>query len=53
MEHEMFEQRTDLTQLSHAVRSIREMASKIIVGQEQMIDLMIAGLLADGHLLKL
>lgn len=51
MEQEIFQQRTDLSQLNQAVNSIREMAGKIIVGQEQMIDLMIAGILADGHIL--
>ncbi|XVJ65634.1 MAG: MoxR family ATPase [Lacibacter sp.] len=51
MEQEIFQQRTDLSQLNEAVNSIREMAGKIIVGQEQMIDLMIAGILADGHIL--
>lgn len=51
MEQEIFQKRTDLSQLNQAVNSIREMAGKIIVGQEQMIDLMIAGILADGHIL--
>jgi MoxR-like ATPase len=51
MDQEIFQQRTDLSQLNQAVNSIREMAGKIIVGQEQMIDLMIAGILADGHIL--
>lgn len=51
MENEFFQQRTDLTQLNNTVSAIREMAGKIIVGQEQMIDLMIAGILADGHIL--
>jgi MoxR-like ATPase len=51
MDNEIFQQRTDLTQLNNAVAAIRETAGKIIVGQEQMIDLMIAGILADGHIL--
>jgi len=51
MENEIYQQRTDLTQLNNAVTAIREMAGKIIVGQDQMIDLMIAGILADGHIL--
>jgi MoxR-like ATPase len=51
MENQIFEQRTDLTQLNNAIISIREVVGKIIVGQEQMIDLMIAGILADGHIL--
>ena len=47
----MFNQRTDLTQLSAAVDQIRESLGKVIVGQKELIDLLIAGLLADGHLL--
>lgn len=47
----MFNQRTDLSQLSAAVEQIRQTLGKIIVGQKDTIDLLIAGLLADGHLL--
>lgn len=51
MEQEIFEQRTDLTKLSQAVAQIKESLGKIIVGQQDTIDLLIAGILADGHLL--
>lgn len=51
MEQEMFNQRTDLTQLSEAVAQIKQSLGKVIVGQKDTIDLLIAGLLADGHLL--
>lgn len=51
MEEEMFDQRTDLSQLSAAVAQIRTTLGNIIVGQKDTIDLLIAGLLADGHLL--
>lgn len=51
METEMFNQRTDLTQLNTAVEQIRETLGKIIVGQKDTIDFLIAGLLADGHIL--
>ena len=47
----IFEERTDLGKLQDAVNSIRASVSQIIVGQQSMIDLMIAGLLSDGHLL--
>lgn len=47
----MFNQRTDLSQLNQAVEQIRQLLGKIIVGQKDTIDLLIAGLLADGHLL--
>ncbi len=46
-----FEQRTDLSRLHEAVNHIRSSVGQIIVGQHSMIDLMIAGLLSDGHLL--
>ncbi|MCZ4243444.1 AAA family ATPase [Pedobacter punctiformis] len=51
MEQEMFNQRTDLSQLNTAVQQIKETLGKIIVGQKDTIDLLVAGLLADGHLL--
>jgi MoxR-like ATPase len=51
MENEFFEQRTDLTQLSKAVEQIKEVIHKIVVGQQDTLDLLIAGILADGHLL--
>lgn len=51
MEQEIFSQRTDLSQLSQAVAEIRETLGKIIVGQHDTIDLLIAGLLSNGHLL--
>lgn len=47
----MFEQRTDLTQLNEAVMSVREQIKKIIVGQDEMVKLIITALLADGHVL--
>lgn len=50
-EEQIFEQRTDLAVLHEAVNKIRESVGQIIVGQHSMIDLMIAGLLSDGHLL--
>jgi len=51
MEQEMFNQRTDLSQLNAAVEQIKAALGKVIVGQKDTIDLLIAGLLADGHLL--
>jgi MoxR-like ATPase len=51
MENEFFEQRTDLTQLSYAVEQMKEIIHKIVVGQQDTLDLLIAGILADGHLL--
>jgi MoxR-like ATPase len=48
---EMFEQRTDLSQLSRAVEQIKATIGQIVVGQQEVVDLLIAGILADGHLL--
>jgi MoxR-like ATPase len=51
MEEGIFEQRTDLSRLSNAVGQIKASLAKIIVGQQETIDLLIAGILADGHIL--
>ena len=51
MENEFFEQRTDLSGLNQAVDEIKASIGKIIVGQQETVDLLIAGILADGHLL--
>ncbi len=51
MEEQHFEQRTDLGRLNDAVQQIRNTLGTVIVGQQQMVDLLIAGILADGHIL--
>src|SRR5476651_1690656 len=51
MEDEIFEQRTDLGKLNTAVEQIKATLGQIIVGQQHAIDLIIAGILADGHIL--
>jgi MoxR-like ATPase len=51
MEEQIFQQRTDLTALNDAVLSIRNEIKKIIVGQDEMVKLIITALLADGHVL--
>lgn len=51
MEDQIFQPRTDLSELNNAVLSIRQEIKKIIVGQDEMVKLIIAGLLADGHVL--
>lgn len=51
MEEQIFQQRTDLTALNEAVMSIRSEIKKIIVGQDEMVKLIITALLADGHVL--
>jgi MoxR-like ATPase len=51
MDDKLFEPRTDLSQLNEAVSRIREAIGKTIIGQKDMIDFLLAGLLADGHIL--
>lgn len=51
METQLFEQRTDLTALNEAVMSIRQQIKKVIIGQDEMVRLIITALLADGHVL--
>ena len=51
MEEQLFAQRTDLTALNQAVVAIRNEIKKVIVGQDEMVKLIIAALLADGHVL--
>jgi MoxR-like ATPase len=51
MEPEIFKERTDLSQLNQAVEQIRASLGAIVIGQQNLIDFLIAGLLADGHIL--
>ena len=46
-----FENRIDLSNLQESVFKIKEQLGKIIVGQQHMIDLIIASMLANGHVL--
>src|SRR4051812_36165574 len=45
------ENRIDVSQLNEAVARIKSEIAKVLVGQEQMIDLLLAALLAEGHVL--
>lgn len=51
MDEPVFQNRVDLTQLSEQVKNIKAEIGKVIVGQDNMIDLLITALLADGHVL--
>jgi MoxR-like ATPase len=51
MDEIVFEQRTDLSQLNEAVFAVTGEIRKVIVGQEEMIKLIIAAIIADGHVL--
>jgi MoxR-like ATPase len=46
-----FTTRIDLTQLREAVESLKKEVGKVIVGQEEMVELLLAAILADGHVL--
>ena len=48
---EYFEDRIGLKLLQEKVDVIKKEMAKVIIGQEQMIELMIVALLADGHVL--
>jgi MoxR-like ATPase len=51
MEENVFENRMDLSALRESVDQIRNEIGKVVVGQQEMIDLLITALLADGHVL--
>lgn len=51
MEEQYFQQRVDLSGLSKATFDIRNEIGKVIIGQHKMVDLLLIGLLCDGHLL--
>ena len=51
MEDNLFEQRIDLSGLNKAVSTIRDEIGRVIIGQHKMVDLLLIGLLCDGHIL--
>jgi MoxR-like ATPase len=51
MEENLFEQRIDLDPLRAAVVDIKNEIGKVIVGQHDMVNMLMIGLLCDGHLL--
>jgi MoxR-like ATPase len=51
MDESIFEQRTDLSHLQTSVQKLKEEIGKVIVGQDNMIELLLAAMLADGHVL--
>lgn len=50
-EGNIFTESTSVTELNAKLNSIREEIAKVIVGQQQVVDLLMIGLLCDGHLL--
>lgn len=51
MEENLFSQRTDLGQLQQSIEDLKAEIGKVVVGQEQMVELLLAGILSDGHIL--
>ena len=51
MEENLFRESNEITRLNHAMNEIRQEVGKVIVGQHQMVDLLLIGLLCDGHIL--
>lgn len=48
---DMQENRIDLTKLSERIEALRSEISKIIVGQSEMVELLLAAILSRGHVL--
>ena len=46
-----FENRIDLSELQESVFNIKRQLQKVIVGQKDMMDLLLVSLLANGHVL--
>ncbi len=51
MEEQIFEDRTNLDLLNQTVESLKAEVARVIIGQEQMVELLLVALLADGHVL--
>lgn len=51
MEENLFEQRIDLSGLNRSVYEIKNEIAQVIIGQYKMVDLLLIGLLSDGHIL--
>lgn len=51
MEENIFKSRVDLSVVNDRINAIRAEIGKVIVGQRDMVDLLVTALLADGHVL--
>jgi|AntDeeMinimDraft_4_1070355.scaffolds.fasta_scaffold09922_2 MoxR-like ATPase len=51
LDQQEFESRIPLKELQDSVNAIREQLGKVIIGQQDFIELLIAGLLSKGHVL--
>ncbi|MDH5379894.1 MAG: MoxR family ATPase [Cyclobacteriaceae bacterium] len=50
-DNETYQNRIDLSPLKEGIETIKREVGKIIIGQEKMVDLIIAAILTDGHIL--
>ena len=51
MEESIYKQRIDLSGLNERMDNIRNEIGKVIIGQHKMLELLMIGLLCDGHIL--
>jgi MoxR-like ATPase len=51
MEENIFEQQTNVSELNQMLDALRTEVRKVIVGQQQLVDLLLIGILCDGHIL--
>ncbi|MCW5913562.1 MAG: MoxR family ATPase [Chitinophagaceae bacterium] len=51
MDEEIFKADEEIQKLNASLESIRHEIGKVIVGQDKMVELMLAGLLCEGHVL--
>ena len=51
MDEILFQESSPVTELNHKLQEIRTEIAKVIVGQQQVVDLLLTGILCDGHLL--
>ena len=51
MEDIFFQESSPVTELNKKLQDVRAEIARVIVGQEQVVDLLLTGLLCDGHLL--
>lgn len=52
MENEIkFESRIDFTELNDRIGQLKEQIGRVIIGQEEVVELLLAAMLADGHVL--
>jgi len=50
-EEQLFENRINLDELNQTISSIKSEVGKVIVGQQKVLDLLLAAILSDGHVL--